>query len=78
MNKKKMSRVFYIIAVVSLVIGAFFHGYRMHPENATKYNIGVTMGIVMISIFVVSVIVGIVLAILGRKEVASDAEEELK
>ena len=48
MNKKIVSRVFYIIAVVSLAIGASFHGYRMHPENVVKYNIGVTMGIVMI------------------------------
>jgi len=67
MNKKKMSRVFYIIAVVSLVIGAAFHGYRMHPEDTAKYNIGVTMGIVMISIFVISLILGIVLTILARK-----------
>jgi len=69
MNKKILSRVFYIIAVVSLVIGASFHGYRMHPEDAAKYSIGVTMGIVMISIFVVSLIVGIVLTILARKDV---------
>jgi len=68
MNKKIMSRVFYIIAVVSLVTGASFHGYRMHPEDAAKYSIGVTMGIVMISIFVVSLIVGIILMILARKE----------
>ena len=69
MNKKILSRVFYIIAVVALVTGASFHGYRMHPEDAAKYNIGVTMGIVMISIFAVSLIVGIVLTILARKEV---------
>lgn len=68
MNKKILSRVFYIIAVISLVTGASFHGYRMHPEDATKYNIGVTMGIVMISIFAVSLIVGIVLTILAKKE----------
>jgi len=68
MNKKKMSRVFYIIAVVALVIGASFHGFRMNPEEVTKYNIGVTMGIVMISVFVVSLIAGIILMILARKE----------
>jgi len=63
-----MSRVFYIIAVVSLGMGAAFHGFRMHPEGAAKYSIGVTMGIVMISIFVVSLIVGISLTILARKD----------
>lgn len=68
MNKKIMSRVFYIIAVVSMVIGASFHGFRIHPEDVTKYNIGVTMGIVMISIFVVSLIAGSVLMILARKD----------
>jgi len=68
LNKKKISRICYIIAVVSLVTGASFHGFRMHPENVAKYNIGVTMGIVMISIFVISLIAGIVLTILSRKE----------
>jgi len=68
MNKRIVNRVFYIIAVVALVTGAAFHGYRMHPEDTTKYNIGVTMGIVMISIFVVSLIVGIALTILAKKE----------
>jgi len=68
MNKKIVSIVFYIIAVLSLVTGASFHGYRMHPEDTAKYNIGVTMGIVMISIFVISLIVGIALMILARKE----------
>ncbi len=68
MNKKIVSRIFYIIAVVSLVIGASFHGYRMHPEDVTKYNIGVTIGIVMISIFAISLIVAVILTILVRKE----------
>jgi len=78
MNKKIMSRVFYIIAVVSLVIGASFHGFRMHPEDVTKYNIGVTMGIVMISIFVISVITGIAMTILAGKEEKSVEGMELK
>jgi len=68
MSKKRMSRVFYIIAALSLLIGAAFHGFRMHPENATKYNLGVTMGIVMISIFAISLIAGIILTIRTRKE----------
>lgn len=68
MNKKKLSIIFYIIAGISLVIGAAFHGFRMHPENVATYNVGVTMGIVMVSICVVSLIVGIVLTILSRRE----------
>ena len=68
MNKKKVGRIFHIIAAVSLVIGASFHGYRMHPEDVAKYNIGVTMGIVMISIFAISFIVAIIFTILTRKE----------
>lgn len=68
MNKKIFSIVLYIIAAVSLVIGASFHGYRMNPEDVAKYNIGVTMGIVMISIFVISLIAGIVMTVLARKE----------
>jgi len=68
MNKKKVSIILYIIAVVALAIGASFHGFRMHPEDVAKYNIGVAMGIVMISIFVLSLIAGIILTILARKE----------
>jgi len=68
MNKKKFSIIFYIIAAVSLGIGASFHGYRMNPDDVAKYNIGVMMGIVMISIFVISLIAGIVMTVLARKE----------
>jgi len=68
MSKKRMSRVFYIIAVLSLLIGAAFHGFRMHPEDTAKYNLGVTMGIVMISLFAISLIAGIILTIRTRKE----------
>jgi len=63
MNKKLLSRIFYIIAIVSLLIGASFHGFRMHPEDVAKYNLGVTMGIVMISIFVASLLVAVILTI---------------
>ena len=68
MSKKILSIIFYIIAAVALAIGASFHGFRMHPENEANYNLGVTMGIVMISIFAVSLVVGIVLTVLSRKE----------
>lgn len=68
MNKRFLSRILYVISGVALIVGAAFHGYRMHPENVETYKIGVTMGIVMISIFAVSLIVGIILTILSRKE----------
>ena len=68
MSKKTMSRIFFVVAIVSLVIGASFHGYRIHPEDVTKYNIGVVMGIAMISIFVISLIAGVTLAISSRKD----------
>ena len=42
MNMKKVRRIFQIITFVSLVIGASFYGYKMHPEDVVKYNIGVT------------------------------------
>lgn len=49
MNKrhriKISSRICYGLAAVSLIVGASFHGYRIHPENVEHYNIGVTMGI---------------------------------
>ena len=56
------------VLAISLVIGASFHGYRMHPEDVAKYNIGVTMGIVMISLFAISFIVAIIFTILARIE----------
>jgi len=68
MTTKILSRLCYIISVVSLIIGASFHGYRMHPENVEKYNLGVTMGIVMISIIVVFLIIGIILTVINRKK----------
>ena len=68
MSKKTMSRIFFVVAIVSLVIGASFHGYRIHPEDVTKYNIGVVMGIAMISIFVILLIAGVTLAISSRKD----------
>lgn len=68
MNKKLLSRIFYAISVIALVIGAAFHGYRMHPESAENYKIGVTMGIVMISICAVSLVGGIVTSVVGRRK----------
>ncbi len=68
MNKRFLCRFFYGIAGAALIVGAAFHGYRMHPENIDTYKIGVIMGIVMISISVVSLVCGIVMSILIRKK----------
>jgi len=68
MNKRLLSRILFMVSVIALVVGAAFHGYRMHPENVEAYKIGVTMGIVMISIFVISLVAGIVMSVMARKE----------
>ena len=52
----------------SLFAGAFFHGYRINPENTEKYNIGVTMGIVMAVLFALFLLTGIILLILYKKK----------
>lgn len=44
--------VSFMISLIALVVGAVFHGYRMHPENTANYNLGVTRGIAMLSICV--------------------------
>ena len=74
MNAKVLSRISYIAALISFIIGGAFHGYRMQPENIEKYNLGVTMGIVMMSLFVVFLIMGIVFTILYKKKQASSKE----
>ena len=57
-----------IISLASLAVGASFHGLRMHPENIEKYNIGVTMGITMASVALVSVVAFIILIVLWKKK----------
>ena len=63
----RISNISFVISVAALVTGSAFHGYRMHPENETNYQLGVTMGIVMISIFAITLGVGIVCRILRKK-----------
>ncbi|MGN0637610.1 MAG: hypothetical protein ACI4J0_04500 [Huintestinicola sp.] len=65
---KIFSRICFGIAVASLMIGASFHGYRIHPENAANYNIGVAMGIIMITAFAVFLLAGIILTIIGKRK----------
>ncbi len=68
MKKIKIcSIVSFLISLVALVVGACFHGYRIHPENIDKYNLGVQMGISMLSIFALFLLLGIILLIIYRK-----------
>ena len=63
---KIFSRICYGLAAVSLIVGASFHGYRIHPENVEHYNIGVTMGIAMITAFLIFLLAGILLTFIGK------------
>lgn len=56
------------LAVISLVIGASFHGYRMHPENVEHYNIGVTIGKTMITAFAIFLVAGLILTIIEKRK----------
>lgn len=50
LDKYRYDKIWHIplaISIIALTIGAFFHGYRIHPENVNNYKIGVTMGITM-------------------------------
>ncbi|MEE1079304.1 MAG: hypothetical protein UIC64_09695 [Agathobacter sp.] len=67
-NLKLISNILLTVSLVALTIGASFHGYRIHPENEAHYQLGVTMGIVMISIFAIFLCVGIVCRILARRK----------
>ena len=57
----------FAFAAASLIIGASYHDYRMHPENAANYNLGVSMGIIMIIAFGVFLLTGIVILVLGKR-----------
>lgn len=55
------------VCAISLIIGASFHGLRMHPENVANYQLGCTMGIVMASISGTALITFIILFVLYKK-----------
>lgn len=65
---KISGRICYGLAVVSLIVGASFHGYRIHPENVEHYNIGVTMGITMIIVFMIFLVAGILLTLIEKRK----------
>lgn len=69
---KSTSIVCYVLALCALVIGASFHGYRIHPENVEHYNIGVMMGIIMITLFAVFLVAGIVLSVIYKNKMRKE------
>ena len=66
MKLKKCRVSALIIGIVSLIIGASFHGLRMHPENASAYRLGCTMGIIMAVIAVVTLVTFAALLIISK------------
>lgn len=66
-SKNRSWVVALIICVFSLIVGASFHGLRMHPENAEAYQLGCTVGIVAAIIAAVSFVIFIVLLVRSRK-----------
>jgi len=68
MDKLKKYRILtLVIGVISLIVGASFHGLRTHPENASGYQLGCTMGIIMAMIAAVSFIAFAVLLFVGNR-----------
>lgn len=58
----------FAIAAAALAVGASFHGYRINPDDAEKFKLGVAMGVSMLGIFAVFAAAGIVLFILWKKK----------
>lgn len=65
---KKWYIASFAISLVALIIGASFHGYRMHPEQVEKYELGVNMGISMITVFALFLLIGIILIVIDKKK----------
>ena len=66
-NLKIARRICYGLAVISLIVGASFHEYRIHPENVEHYNTGVTMGITMVIAFMIFLVAGILLTFIEKR-----------
>lgn len=57
-----------VISILSLIVGASFHGLRMHPENAEGYQLGCTIGTVAAIIASIAFVAFIVLLVRTRKQ----------
>lgn len=70
MKRLKLCYIFsFLLSVLFLIIGASFHGMRMHPENESSYHLGVTMGIIMISLFVGFLILGVIFILIYKRKI---------
>ncbi len=77
--KKKLPYITALIAcVLSLAVGASFHGMRLRPENTSEYQLGCTMGIVMASIAGAALIAFIILLVLYKKSNHQKEEKKQK
>ncbi|MFA6862196.1 MAG: hypothetical protein WCR56_07515 [Bacilli bacterium] len=56
------------LALICLIVGASFHGFRLDSSNQEKYQLGVDMGISMLSLFVLFLVFGITVFILLCKK----------
>lgn len=70
--KRKLYLIPLVISIISLIVGASFHGLRMHPENVDSCNFGVTMGVTMAIIAAISFIVFVIMAIAYYRNKTSD------
>ncbi len=61
-------RIPLLTGLAALIIGACFHGLRMHPENGPAYNLGVTMGIIMAIVSSLSFLIFIFVFARSRKK----------
>ena len=61
-----------VICLISLVVGASFHGLRMHPENVVEYGLGCTMGIIMAVIAGLAFVAFIFLLVIYRRSIHSE------
>lgn len=57
----------FLLSLAALITGASFHGFRVQTENVEMYNLGVTMGVVMISLFGAFLFIGIALLEIYKK-----------
>ena len=56
-----------VICIISLLVGASFHGLRMHPENAGAYQLGCTVGMAAAIVAAIAFVIFIILLARSRK-----------
>lgn len=53
-------------SVISLAVGSSFHGLRVQQDDPQLFNLGVTMGIVMLCISTICITAGIILLVIRK------------